>query len=125
MAFSAFIPGGRTIAASDGATVPFHGLITNVGLAYHPATAVFTCPSDGDYFFSISVDVSHDYEYLWLQKNGVNVASADKDDSVSTHLTASVVLSLKAGDVVTVNQGHTSGYLDTGTDCTFTGFLVR
>jgi hypothetical protein len=67
--------------------LPFHSVITNVGGAYNPTTGVFTCPFDGEYYFSVVANVwdfDHNSDVLYLIKNGIHIAAADKDDATST-----------------------------------------
>ena len=125
VAFSAHIPEQHGINASPNAIVPFTSVITNIGNALNPHTAVFTAPYDGDYFFAVYVDVTGGYKGVSVRKNNVLVVHADADDTVSTRRSVSAVVSLRAGDVVTVNQGDGGGVLDDGVDSVFTGFLIR
>ena len=124
VAFSAFIPEGSNIAASSGSIVPFTSVITNTGGAYDSSSSTFTAPVDGDYFFAIDINISTGYDDLRLFQNDVATVWADRDDSVSTHLSTNAVLRLKAGDVVSVKQDSSSGYLEQGRESVFSGFLI-
>ena len=123
VAFSAFIPEGSRIPASGGSIVPFASIITNTGGAYDKS-GTFTAPVDGYYFFAIDVNISTDYGILQLLQNDVVTVWADRDDTVSTHLSTNAVLRLKAGDVVSLKQHSSSGYLEQGRESVFSGFLI-
>ena len=124
VAFSAFISSGRNIAASSGSIVPFHSVITNTGGAYDGSSSTFIAPVDGDYFFALDVNISKEYNTLILYQNDVGTVWADRDDNVSTHLSTNGVLRLKAGDVVTVKHDSTTGFLESGRESVFSGFLI-
>ena len=124
VAFSAFITDGSSIAASNGAIVRFTSVITNTGGAYDSSSSTLTAPVDGDYFFAIDVNISKDYNLLMLYQNDDAKVWADRDDTVSTHLSANAVLRLKAGDVVSVKQSSSTGTIDPGKESVFSGFLI-
>nr|KAG5700712.1 hypothetical protein BaRGS_029077 [Batillaria attramentaria] len=125
VAFSAAV-GASNVPASGSSIIPFTTIITNVGNAYNPTTSVFTAPYDGDYFFILNVDVSLDYESMALTHNGHAITYADKDDKTETHVSGSAVISMKTGDVISVNHYvNDVGYVEGGIDSTFTGFYVR
>jgi hypothetical protein len=97
VSFSAFIPDGSSIGHGLDVILPFHSVITNVGGAYNPTSGVFTCPFDGEYYFSVVGNVwnfDDGNDVLFIVKNGNHIAAADKDDE-----TSSVVVMTVTNDV--------------------------
>nr|KAG5712537.1 hypothetical protein BaRGS_011511 [Batillaria attramentaria] len=121
--FTAYVTSGQNIPASAGQVIRFAQVVENTGNAYNPHTGVFTAPYDGGYMFLVSVDVNEDYFWLKIMKNGQEVVYGNSD-SDSKHLTTTAVLSLTAGDTVTVVHWSNAGYIDEGKESIFVGFRV-
>ena len=62
---------------------------------------------------------------MLVNRNGITVFEADKDDWASTHASGSAVVSLHAGDVITVTHYSSRGSVDKGKETTFSGFLIQ
>ena len=114
-----------SVTASAGATIPFRSIITNVGGAYNPSSSAFTAPVAGQYFFMVHADCSPDYRGINVHVNGHRVFAANNDGGQDHHVTGSGLVTLAVGDVITTVHATSAGYLDPGTESTFTGFLVK
>ncbi|KAK7505063.1 hypothetical protein BaRGS_00003633 [Batillaria attramentaria] len=125
VAFTAAVSTPGTVRATSGKVVPFHTVILNTGTVYNSSSSLFTAPRDGDYFFILNVDVSKDHDCISIRRNGGTVIVADRDDTVSTHLTGSGVMGLKRGDTVGAYHCTSAGYVESGLESTFSGFLIR
>nr|KAG5712541.1 hypothetical protein BaRGS_011515 [Batillaria attramentaria] len=122
--FTAYVTTGQHIPASAGQVIRFAQVVENTGNAYNPHTGVFTAPYDGGYMFLVSIDVIKEYGGVRVMRNGQEVVWGHADGD-SLHVTATVVLSLNAGDTVTVMHWSSNGGVDEGRESVFVGFRVR
>ncbi|XP_003212400.1 complement C1q subcomponent subunit A [Meleagris gallopavo] len=123
-AFSA----SRMMPPFRGTTVVFDNIITNEENSYSPQTGEFTCSIPGIYYFAYQV-ISNGDLCLSITKNSERVVSFCDNNSrnILQVNSGSSVLSLAAGDRVSVNTIPTKGnliYRGTEADSVFSGFML-
>ncbi|XP_076454348.1 complement C1q subcomponent subunit A-like [Babylonia areolata] len=112
------------IIASPGHVIPFSRVVTNAGNAYDANTSAFTAPFDGQYMFFVSIDVTPTYKCFNILRNG-RVVIPGHNDAGDHHIVAGGVITLRAGDEVTVNHDPAAvGAVDGGHEAIFTGFNI-
>ena len=127
VAFSARLTVGSTPAMNPNQDIVFDHLILNVGSAYHNAHGIFVAPVPGIYFFTTSLlAVGTSSHHAKLVKNGQQLARVDfNDDDNFDDSSQAVIVELKKGDIVAVQNADYSGMLYAGSNySTFSGFLI-
>lgn len=130
VAFSAALSASgelRVGPSNDYTTLVYKHVMSNIGNAYNPLTGFFTAPVKGAYYFDFSVAVfGPRRSAALLVKNGVNVVAASEHPASGLSGTSNaVILTLKAGDLVSVQLWPTFQVFDNDNHhTTFTGFLL-
>jgi hypothetical protein len=112
------------------AVLLFTTVSTNIGSSYNSANGRFTAPVAGMYYFSWSILVDNDatanaITSASLFVNGTSLgysAYNQNSGSVYIQMSQSVVVSLNANDYVTCNGNN--GFIHTGSETAFTGYLL-
>ena len=125
MAFSAKLLGNTIL--ETGATVPFTDLISNFGNHYNTGTYTFTCPLNGAYSFSMTINqYGGDFIQAIMSRSGTELIRTTADDEgCRDSATVSIVTECLAGEqvYVTVLSG---GNFDGGmSPCHFSGYLIE
>ncbi|XP_060562198.1 uncharacterized protein LOC132721841 isoform X2 [Ruditapes philippinarum] len=127
VAFSAHV-GPTKLHIPQNQIIVFSSIITNVGNGYNSASGKFVAPIDGYYLLSCSL-LSWLGEEFW--------ASIDVNDSKKAHLnekgadsrhgmaSQTIVVGLKANDVVSVKKHGNTVNIHGGGYSTFSGVLIR
>ena len=139
-AFYAFLSSDRTIATN--AKISFDGVKQNEGGHFSPATNTFTCPNEGLYFFSWTLNLgSITYPHLdvplpraELKKNNAEVLAsgavgnhdnhANGNDLAGGSTSSSAVVFCSVGDEVALFSAGPENTLMTGVWTSFTGFFL-
>lgn len=107
-------------------TIPYNIAKLNLGNAMNLATGVFTVPTSGRYFFTLSgisqVTLGSTRVYLFV--NDIDVASSFAMDKFDTYA-LQATLDLKAGDLVTTYLGEGSVGDGAYMNMHFTGLLLE
>ena len=107
--------------------IVFNDVLLNVGSAYHSAHGIFVAPVPGVYFFTMSLlaygTTNH---HAKLVKDGQELARSDfNDNDYHDGSSQTVIVQLKKGNVIAVQNADYSGMLYTGLNySTFSGFLL-
>jgi len=125
---------------SGNAVIPFELAPLNEGGAFDLPTGIFKAPVSGIYHFDFSAlkeytdPVVKEGLWIYLQVNGVNVATAHNDEKQTVHsvVALNASLRLKAGDTVNLfnvvagNPPNTAGVIHDASDhrTHFSGWLV-
>ena len=124
-AFSVKLNGTRNLR--DNEVVPFDDVISNFGGHYSTDTSAFTCPVQGVYMFSMTIN-QWDYNFirgiLYRNNNELIQSRADNESSFDS-ATATVITECNAGDQVFVSAGFGGQYDGSDAGCHFTGNLLQ
>lgn len=133
----AFYAWGRTSTLSISAhtVFVFTNTTLNVDGAYNTSNGRFTCPQDGNYFFTSAVRLDSATVSYWrirIIKNGSAVYSTphsiydlgDVWDPSYFSLTTSGVIPLQENDYVEVRIDRSTGSASLHNESSFSGFLV-
>ncbi|XP_062608646.1 complement C1q-like protein 4 isoform X1 [Saccostrea cucullata] len=107
-----------------GNTVVFDRIILNLGNAYHESYGHFTVPVRGVHQFSASLLNNGKDSYFNIMRNGNQMLSDIYTKTGYISSSSIVVVQLEARDVVFV-KASTTGNLDGGYYCIFSGFLIK
>jgi len=117
---------------TDGQTVVFDKIETNIGGAYNGTTGVFTAPISGSYVFSLTYHMFYDKSHVSIgqlrimQNNEVKIRVYRGLTNELNGATASgtTALFLNKGDHVYVQAGDTHMSIGSNKFSYFTGFLL-
>ncbi|XP_052683868.1 C1q-related factor-like [Crassostrea angulata] len=129
VSFSVTVNLNQIIKLKNGQIVKYNKILTNDGNGYDVRTGVFTCPVAGSYMFVVdSMSQPGTWLYLKVNKNTVGkmywYVSVDHKDNPLIQVSKTVIVKLKAGDHVKVeNDGH-SGKMYYDMYSGFTGVLL-
>lgn len=105
----------------------FDTVLTNDGNAYDDRTGVFVCPVAGTYMFVVD-SLSYPGLYLFLKVNKKTAArlhvSVDYKDKPLVQTSRTVIVTLKFGDHVKVENQGKNGYIHHDLYSGFSGFLL-
>ena len=126
VAFFSFLSSHATHLGTN-QNIAFDHVTTNVGNAYNSHIGAFIVPADGIYLFSATLrDLDHTNKHFDFALNGKIVAymSSMGENSPSSSVSQTIVLSLKKGDGVAVRNRNA----DHGVNAiysSFTGVLIH
>ena len=126
VAFSASLT-TSTPALNPNQDIIFDYVILNVGSAYHSAHGIFVAPVPGVYYITTSLlAFGKTAHHAKLVKDGQQLARVDfNDDDNFDDSSQAVIVELKRGEVVAVQNADYSGMVYFGYNyCTFSGFLL-
>ena len=117
----------KNVPSGSKQTLKFHGKIVNEGNAYNQSTGEFVAPTDGVYWFSLTLGVAAtDFLNCYIVKNDqlflVEVYTSAY--SAYTSASSSVTIALNNGDKVAVSGCHGNGNISPY-KTSFTGMLVH
>uniref|UniRef100_K1RFB9 Caprin-2 n=1 Tax=Magallana gigas TaxID=29159 RepID=K1RFB9_MAGGI len=126
VSFSASI-GSNSLTLGNGQTLKFETILTNDGNAYDDRTGVFTCPAAGTYMFVVDA-LSYPGLWLFLKVNEKTVAkvhvSSNYKDKPLVQISRTVIVKLKSGDHVKVENIGNNGFIYYKLYSGFSGFLL-
>ena len=127
VSFSANVFSGH-LTLGAGQTVKYDNILTNNGKGYNSKTGVFTCPLAGTYLFVVD-SLSHPGIWLKLKVNNHEVARLHvspriKDRWTLTQISRTVILNLKSGDQVEVENTVKNGFVFSLRFSGFSGTLL-
>ena len=111
-----------------GQTVKYDIVLTNDGNGYDDRSGIFTCPVAGTYMFVVD-SLSHPGIWLQLKVNKHEVARLHvspliKDKSILTQISRTVILKLKLGDHVKIENTSKNGLVYSLQYSGFSGTLL-
>lgn len=119
--------GSNSLTLGVGQTLKFDAILTNNGNGYDDRTGVFTCPVEGTYMFVVD-SLSFPGLWLFLKVNKKTVAklhvSSNYKDKPLIQISRTVIVTLKFGDHVKVENQGNNGYINHDLYSGFTGFLM-
>eukprot|EP00105_Crassostrea_gigas_P014234 XP_011430830.1 PREDICTED: complement C1q-like protein 3 [Crassostrea gigas] len=117
----------KSLTLGVGQIVKFDAVLTNDGNGYDDRTGVFTCPVAGTYMFVVDA-LSYPGLWLFLKVNKKTVAklhvSANYKDKPLVQISRTVIVTLKFGDHVKVENQGNNGFINHGLYSGFTGFFL-
>lgn len=124
ISFSVFLNSRHVIPLGARQTVKYDGVLTNDGNGYYDRTGVFTCPLAGTYMFLVdSLSFPGTWLDLKVNKNKVgrlHVSSAHKGNPI-IQISRTIIVKLKTGDHVKVENEHNKGTIHPAMYSGFTG----
>ncbi|KAK3099606.1 hypothetical protein FSP39_006951 [Pinctada imbricata] len=104
----------------------FGNIITNVGNSYHKETGMFVCTIPGYYAFSANILIAPGsaIRTTIVQNGSVMQQIYSGDPTNHSNGGATVVLHVRAGDLVWVRLETTDGHHVIDWESNFTGFLL-
>eukprot|EP00105_Crassostrea_gigas_P010533 XP_011425847.1 PREDICTED: complement C1q subcomponent subunit B-like [Crassostrea gigas] len=119
--------GSKSLTLGNGQTLKFDAILTNDGNGYDDRTGVFTCPVAGTYMFVVDA-LSYPGLWLFLKVNKktvakVNVSSNYKDKPL-VQISRTVIVKLKSGDHVQVQNIGNNGFIYYALYSGFSGLLL-
>ncbi|CAG2222471.1 C1QL [Mytilus edulis] len=132
IAFSVYLDHDLDLGAPE--VLKYNKIITNEGGGYNLNTGAFVCPESGMYLLSFYIGerggLSPQGAYIYLKVNNVNIIDAVVD---APHYTQdlqggnTVIIRLKAGDVVITQHEDSGGHVEGATGLrltSFSGFML-
>ncbi|XP_052683766.1 C1q-related factor-like [Crassostrea angulata] len=117
----------KELRLGAGQTVKYDAVLTNDGNGYDDRTGVFTCPVAGTYMFVVD---SLSFPGIWLHVKvnkktvgSLHVSSGHNANSTS-QISRTVIVKLKSGDHVKIENGVKNGYIHPYLYSGFTGVLI-
>ncbi|XP_052703528.1 complement C1q subcomponent subunit B-like [Crassostrea angulata] len=124
ISFSVFLNSRHVITLGARQTVKYDRILTNDGNGYDDRTGVFTCPLAGTYMFVVdSLSFPGTCLDLKVNKNKVgrlHVSSAHKGNPI-IQISRTIIVKLKTGDHVKVENEHNRGTIHPTMYSGFTG----
>ncbi|XP_062590573.1 complement C1q-like protein 3 [Saccostrea cucullata] len=125
VSFSVYLK-AKDLSVEKGRIVKYDAILTNDGNGYDDKTGVFVCPVAGTYMFVVDTLCHVD---IWLaikvnKKAVANVHRRINDEKIWVQLSRTVIVKLKRGDHVKVENTGPSIKIDHGGYSGFTGTLV-
>lgn len=111
---------------TNGSPLQYQVIVSNTGNGYDKTSGVFTAPSDGIYWFSVTLSGStDDHVSCYLMKNSMDYLVEVYISAFSAYASASTstLVHLSSGDKVSVSQCNGSGVLSSYKS-SFSGFMV-
>eukprot|EP00105_Crassostrea_gigas_P000207 XP_011411936.1 PREDICTED: complement C1q-like protein 3 [Crassostrea gigas] len=123
ISFSVYVK-SNVLTLGSGQTVKYDTILTNDGNGYDDRTGVFTCPVAGTYMFVVD-SLSKPGIWLFLKVNNnavgkLHVSVAHKDKPF-VQISRTVIVRLKSGDHVRVENYSNNGIIHDGHYSGFTG----
>lgn len=127
VSFSVTVNSNQIIKLKNGQIVKYNKILTNDGNGYDVRTGVFTCPVAGTYLFVVdSLSKPGIYLHLKLNRKTVGklyVSTAYKKNPL-IQISRTVVLKLKIGDHIKVENHGENGYIFSDKSLGFNGVLL-
>ena len=112
------------VTVPNGAVLPFDKITLNMGGGFNHHTHAFVAPYSGNYWLYVRID-DNEFRSFEIRRNGHGVNRCDNDGGLKA-ITCGVVVTLKAGDTVTVNHVLSEvGQVDSGPESLFAGFMIH
>ncbi|KAL4233846.1 hypothetical protein ACF0H5_008522 [Mactra antiquata] len=127
VAFFATIGNHHLEHAGVNQVIVYDNIVTNVGNGYNKLIGVFTAPVDGIYVFS-STMVAHVHQNahssFYKNNDRLNIMFASGVESAFDTSSATIVLQLSKGDLITVRNGDADTSIHGFDHSSFSGFLL-
>lgn len=118
----------NSLTLGAGQTVKYDTVLTNDGNGYDDRTGVFTCPVAGTYMFVVD---SLSYQGLWLYlkvnkkvTGKLHVSPSGYNGNPFIQISRTVIVKLKSGDHVKVENYASNGYIHYGMYSGFSGTML-